>query len=176
MAQTTITKSQLEERVAELEAQLAEAQQNAYLDHSEIDGEQAQLNITVLLPESLDSLVNGYPAYKTMSTRASPYANVKATFMAGTSYGRQYSLTFTDHDAVAVLKRIQDGKRLTNVACNFRTRTWQKNEHETVKIDSWTVLSMSDVPGVNYPKVADEPLKAESTEAEAPVSDEEIPF
>ena len=48
MAQSTITKSQLEERVAELEAQLAEAQQQA---PTETDGDKAQLNITVLLPE-----------------------------------------------------------------------------------------------------------------------------
>ena len=173
MAQSTITKSQLEERVAELEAQLAEAQQQA---PTETDGDKAQLNITVLLPESLDSKVAGYPAIKTYEYEEIPRANVKVTFMAGTAYGKQYNLTFTDHDAFAVLERIKEGKRLTNVACNFRTRTWQKNEFESVKIDSWDVVSMSDVPNVNYPKVADEPQKVESVKAEATVSDEEIPF
>lgn len=173
MAQSTITKSQLEERVAELEAQLAEAQQQA---PTETDGDKAQLNITVLLPESLDSKVGGFPAIKISEYDGITRANVKVTFMGGTAYGRQYSLSFTDHDAFAVQERIKEGKRLTNVACNFRTRTWQKNEFESVKIDSWDVVSMSDVPGVNYPKVADEPQKVESVEAEAPVSDEEIPF
>ena len=170
MAQS-ITKPQLEERVAELEAQLAEAQQQ-----EGTDGDQAQLNITVLLPESLDSMVGGYPAIKISEYEGITRANVKVTFMGGTAYGRQYNLTFTDHDAFAVQERIKEGKRLTDVACNFRTRTWQKNEFESVKIDSWDVLSMSDVPGVNYPKVADEPKTVGSVEAEATVSDEEIPF
>ena len=72
MAQSTITKSQLEERVAELEAQLAEAQQQ-----EGADGDQAQLNITVLLPESLDSMVGGYPAIKISEYEGITRANVK---------------------------------------------------------------------------------------------------
>lgn len=173
MAQT-ITKSELEARVAELEAQLAEAQQNAWLDHS--DGEQAQLNITVLLPESLDSKVYGGNAVKTREYEGITYVDCKCVFMAGSSYGKHYQVTFSDHEAHAVLDRIAAGKRLTNITANFRTRVWRKNEFENVTIDSWNAITVADVPGVNYPKVADEPQKVESVEAEAPVSDEEIPF
>ena len=173
MAQSTMTKPQLEERVAELEAQLAEAQQQA---PTGTDGEQAQLNITVLLPESEDSLVYGGKAVKTREYEGITYVDCKCVFMAGSSYGRHYQVTFTDHDAYAVLDRIKSGKRLTNITANFRTRVWRKNEFENVTIDSWTALTVADVPGVNYPKVADEPQTVGSVEAEATVSDEEIPF
>lgn len=173
MAQT-ITKSELEARVAELEAQLAEAQQNAWLDHA--DGEQAQLSITVLLPESEDALVYGSKAVKIREYEGITYVDCKCVFMQGSSYGRHYSVTFADHDAHAVLDRIAAGKRLTNITANFRTYLWDKNEFEKIPLDSWTALTVADVPGVNYPELADEPQKVESVEAEAPVSDEEIPF
>lgn len=173
MAQSTMTKPQLEERVAELEAQLAEAQQQA---PTGTDGEQAQLNITVLLPESEDSLVYGSKAVKPREYEGITYVDCKCVFMAGSSYGRHYTVTFTDHDAHAVLDRIKSGKRLTNITANFRTRIWDKNEFEKIPVDTWAALTVADVPGVNYPKVADEPQTVGSVEAEATVSDEEIPF
>lgn len=183
MAQT-ITKSELEARVAELEAQLAEAQQNAWLDHA--DGEQAQLSITVLLPESLDSMVYGSKAVKTREYEGITYVDCKCVFMAGSSYGRHYQVTFSDHEAHAVLDRIAVGKRLTNITANFRTRVWRKNEFENVTIDSWTALTVADVPGVNYPELANEDIPEEFQELPAPdplnvvpdctASDEDIPF
>ena len=172
MAQTTTA---LKSEVAELKAQLAEAQQQLA---NKTEGSDAELRMTVLLPESEDSLVYGGKAVKTREYEGITYVDCKCVFMAGSSYGKHYQVTFSDHEAHAVLDRIAAGKRLTNITANFRTRVWRKNEFENVTIDSWTALTVADVPGVNYPELAPEEEIAPVNEAE-PVpaeADESIPF
>ena len=171
MAQTTTA---LKSEVAELKAQLAEAQQQLA---NKTEGSDAELRMTVLLPESLDSKVYGGKAVKQREYEGITYVDCKCVFMAGSSYGRHYQVTFADHEAHAVLDRIAAGKRLTNITANFRTRVWRKNEFENITIDSWTALTVADVPGVNYHELAPEELtpvnEAESVSAEV---DEDIPF
>lgn len=172
MAQTTTA---LKSEVAELKAQLAEAQQQLA---NKTEGSDAELRMTVLLPESEDSLVYGGKAVKTREYEGITYVDCKCVFMAGSSYGKHYQVTFSDHEAHAVLDRIAAGKRLTNITANFRTRVWRKNEFENVTIDSWTALTVADVPGVNYPELAPDEVIAPVNEAE-PVpaeADESIPF
>lgn len=172
MAQT-ITKSQLEERISELEAQLAEAQQNAWLDHAEADGEQAQLRIKVCLPESLDATRNDWPLVNQWDYEGVPYMTCTCAFMSGSSFGKPYNkIQFGDHHVVQVAELIRQGNLEVEIEADYRVSIGQSGPDKTYIREKWVVKSFTPV----NPVLDDTTAPTAEAEVSTPAVDEDIPF
>lgn len=172
MAQT-ITKSQLEERVAELEAQLAEAQQNAFLDHAEADGKQAQLRIKICLPESMEAESNGWPLVNQWDHDGVPYMTCTCPFMSGNFYGKPYNkIQFGDHYVPQVKELIRQGNLEVEIEAYYRTSLGQSGPHRTYVKEKWVVTSLTPV----NPVLDNTTAPTAEAEVSTPAVDEDIPF
>ena len=169
MAQSTMTKPQLEERVAELEAQLAEAQQQTLQE----TGSPAQLRIKVCLPESMEAESNGWPLVNEWNYEGTPYITCTCAFMAGNSYGKPYNkIQFGDHDAVRVAELIRQGNLEVEIEADYRTSVGQSGPNKTYIREKWVVRSFTPV----NPVLDDTTVSSSEAEVITPVVNEEIPF
>ena len=167
----TITKTDLEAQVAELQAQLAEAQQPAPVN---ADGQPAQLRIKVRLPDSMEATSNGFPLVRPYTHDGVPHLSCTCPFMVGSAFGKPFNkIEFQDHDAIRIEDLIRQGYLEVEIEANFRTRIWQKSPTETSISDKWVVTSFTPV---NAPEELSSAPTGDTEVSASTIETEEIPF